>query len=100
MTGCEGFSLDESYSIRITAHAKRRMSERGVSLSDLREALYSPVQVYYDAMKDTYLVLGYNNVAAVVALRGAVVEVVTVMRREEYEALVRRLGRRRYRLIC
>ena len=99
---CEGFSIDvgSRYQLLLTLHAKRRMSERAISVEDILDALREPVQVYYDIMRDLYLVLGYNNVAVVVALRGTLVEVVTVLRRREYEALIGRLGRRRYRLIC
>jgi len=62
-------------------------------------ALREPVQLLYDTLRDVYLALGVDGVAVVYAARGRVVEVVTVMRRREYEALVGRLGPRRYRVI-
>ncbi len=75
------------------------MTERGVSFEEVIEALRHPVQIVYDKMRDVYLALGENNVAVVYAQRGLVIEVVTVLRRREYEALVGRLGSRRYRVI-
>ncbi len=75
------------------------MSERGVSLRDVIEALEHPVQLVYDKMRDVYIALGWNDVAVVYANRGLVYEIVTVLRRREYEALLGRLGRRRYRVL-
>ncbi len=85
--------------LRYTAHARRRMRERGIGEEDVEEALRSPVQLVYDEHRDTYLALGWNNVAVVYAPRGCIVEIVTVLRRREYEALLRRLGSRRYKII-
>jgi len=82
-----------------TAHSRRRMRERGVDEAMVEEALREPIQVLYDRRRDVYLVLGGNNVAVVLADRISFAEIVTVMRRREYEALVKRLGRKRYRLI-
>ena len=90
----EGF-----FRVRFSAHARRRMSERGVSEGEVLEALREPVQIVYDRLRDVYLALGWNGVAVVYAQRGALVEVVTVLRRREYEALVSRLGEKRYRLV-
>jgi hypothetical protein len=97
---CPSLIPGDNYKIRLSSHARRRMEERGVTLADIVEALKEPVQVFYDGIRDTYLVLGANDVAVVVAVRGTLVEVVTVLRRREYEALTGRLGWRRYRLIC
>jgi len=85
--------------LRLSAHARRRMAERGVGLGEVEEALREPVQLVYDTLRDTYLALGANGVAVVYAARGRTVEVVTVLRRREYEALLRRLGPRRYRVV-
>ena len=68
-------------------------------MEEVLGALREPVQLLYDTVRDVYLALGANGVAVVYAARGRVVKVVTVMRRREYEALVGRLGRRRYRVI-
>ncbi|MET1101200.1 MAG: DUF4258 domain-containing protein [Pyrodictiaceae archaeon] len=85
--------------IVFTAHAHRRMKERGVSGEEVLEALKNPVQHHYDRHRDVYLALGENGIAVVYAYHGSLVEIVTVLRRSEYEALVRRIGRRRYKLI-
>jgi hypothetical protein len=82
-----------------TNHARRRMIERGISEEDVNRALSEPVQILYDRGNDVYLVLGSNNVAVVVADRVTFVEIVTVLRRKEYEALTGRLGRKRYRWV-
>ncbi len=83
--------------LRFSAHALRRMGERGVAPAEVAEALRRPCEHAYDRERDVYLTLGCNGVAVVYALRGRVVEVVTVLREREYGALVGRLGGRRYR---
>ena len=75
------------------------MSERGIGRGEVLEALRSPVEVAYDRFNDVYLALGGNGVAVVYAYRGAYYEIVTVMREREYLHLVRRIGRRRYRIV-
>ena len=91
--------LPPGWRLHVSRHARERMAERGISLEDVVEALRDPVQVVYDFQRDTYVALGANGVAVVYAARGSLVEVVTVMRRREYEALLGRLGRRRYKVI-
>ena len=91
--------VDGIFVARLSLHAKRRMAERGVDAGEVVEALRSPVQLVYDGERDVYLSLGPNGVAVVYAERGRVLEVVTVLRRREYEALLTRLGPRRYRVI-
>jgi len=83
----------------LTHHAKRRMRERSVSVDELIAAFCEPEQLVYDRMRDTYLLLGANGVALVYVMRGYVYEIVSVLRRREYEALVRRIGSRRYKVI-
>lgn len=87
------------YSLRVSQHARERMEERRVSLDDVLEALEDPVQIVYDSEEDVYLALGSNDIAVAYAARGRVVEIVTVMRRREYEALVGRLQGRRYKVV-
>lgn len=82
-----------------TRHAEERMRERGISRAEVEEALREPLQILYDRGNDVYLVLGGNDVAVVVANRVSYAEIVTVLRRKEYEALVGRLGRKRYKTI-
>jgi len=85
--------------LRLSRHAVERMRERGVSVEEVLGALREPVQLLYDTRRDVYLALSAEGVGVVYAARGRVVEVVTVLRRREYEALVGRLGPRRYRVI-
>ncbi len=87
------------YKIHYTKHALERMKERGIRREDVEEALQSPAQILYDLKRDVYLVMGENSTSVVYAVRGVKIEVVTVMRKEEYEALVRRLGNKRYKVI-
>ncbi len=91
--------LPPGYRIIFSRHARERMRQRGVAPEEVEEALRCPVQLAYDHERDVYLALGCNDVAVVYAARGALVEIVTVLRRREYEALLSRLGRRRYRVI-
>jgi len=91
--------LPPGYRIIFSRHARERMRQRGVTPGEVEEALRCPVQLAYDHERDVYLALGCNDVAVVYAARGTLVEVVTVLRRREYEALLARLGRRRYKVI-
>ena len=83
--------------LALTKHALERMRERGIGLEDVVEALRSPCSHAYDRERDVYLVLGCNGTAVVYAMRGRVVEVVTVMGEREYRFLVGHVGPRRYR---
>ncbi len=85
--------------LRFTVHARKRMRERRISINEVVTAFCEPLQILYDRMRDTYLLLGSNNVALVYAMRGHVYEIISVLRRREYEALVNRLGAKRYKLI-
>jgi hypothetical protein len=100
LDSCTSLIATSNYQLVITAHAKKRMAERKITIADILEALRDPVQIFYDEERDTYLVLGLNNIAVVVSIKGLRIEVVTVMKRREYEALTGRLGDRRYKLIC
>jgi len=91
--------VHEKLHLLFTNHARVRMGERGITEDDVRQALLDPVQIVYDRAKDVYLILGSNNVAIVLSFRAPLIEVVTVLRRREYEALVQRLSRRRYRIV-
>jgi hypothetical protein len=83
--------------VLFTRHAAKRMEERGIDASSVIEAIRSPCDYAYDRENDVYLVLGCNGVAVVYAQRGQVVEVVTVLREQEYRFLVDHVGPRRYR---
>lgn len=75
------------------------MEERGIALEEVLEALENPVQHYYDEARDVYLLLGSNRVGVVYAYEAPRLVVVTVLRENEYRHLVRRIGRRRYRVV-
>ena len=82
-------------------HAVERMRQRSIDPGCVEEALREPAQLLYDKARDVYLALSPGGgCAAVYAYRGSLVEIVTVLSRREYEALVGRLGRRRYRVLA
>ncbi|ABM81373.1 DUF4258 domain-containing protein [Hyperthermus butylicus] len=82
-SSCTGYSLSAKlYRLVFTAHARKRMAERGISTREVVEALEAPVQLVYDRLRDVHLALGHNDVAVVYAVRGLIVEIVTVMRRK------------------
>ena len=87
--------------VRYSRHAVERMRQRRIDPGCVEEALREPAQLLYDKAKDVYIALSPDgDCAAVYAYRGSLVEVVTVLGRREYEALVGRLGSRRYRLVA
>jgi hypothetical protein len=76
------------------------MAQRGVAREEVEEALQGPAQLLYDRGRDTLLALHpRGHIAVVYAQHAATIEVVTVLTRREYNALTRRLGRKRYRVI-
>ncbi len=83
--------------VRLSAHARQRMRERGVDLAVILEALENPCDHAYDKSRDVALSLGCNGVAVVYSLKGRILEVVTVLREREYRYLVHHIGRRRYK---
>lgn len=84
----------------LSRHAMERMRERKVSLEEVLEALENPFQLLYDEWNDVYIAVSETGVAVVYAYRGPRTEIVTVMTRREYEALVSRYGRKRYKVIA
>ncbi len=85
--------------IHWSKHALKRLEERGISVEEALEALREPVQLVYDSWKDLYVAVHPKGHAVVYAFRGSYVEIVTVLGRREYEALISKHGVRRYKLI-
>ncbi len=85
--------------IKLTKHARRRMVERGISLEDIIEALTRTCEDVHDKQNDVYIALGCNGIAVVYSYRPPVMEIITVLREKEYNALIGRLGKRRYKVL-
>ncbi len=75
------------------------MIERGINEQDVLETLDNPVQHVYDRWNDLYIAVNSRGFAIVYAYRGSYVEIVTVLGRREYEALLSKYGSRRYKLL-
>ena len=84
----------------LSRHAMERMKERRISLEEVIEAFENPAQLLYDEWNDVYIAVSETGVAVVYAYRGPRTEIVTVMTRREYEALVSKYGRKRYKVIA
>jgi hypothetical protein len=80
-------------------HALSRMAERRVGRSEVLECLNEPVQHVYDRWNDVYVAVSSRGFAVVYAAHGDRLEVLTVLGRREYEALMKRYGFKRYKLI-
>ncbi len=87
------------YRVVFTRHAVERAMERGVGWREVVDVVHDPVQVYYDTWNDLYLYVGSSGCAVVAGYRGGYIEVVTVLSRREYEALISKYGSSRYKLI-
>ena len=75
-------------------HARERMRERKISSNEVLESLLKPMQIVYDSWNDVYLAVSSTGKAVVYAFRGSIVEILTVLGRREYEALISKFGRR------
>ncbi len=91
--------LKDKVKLVISKHARDRMRERGIGFEDLIDALSNPVQLVYDRVNDVYIAVGVKGYAIVYAFRGSIVEVVTVLGRREYEALISKHGIDRYKVV-
>lgn len=91
--------LKDKVKLIVTAHSKQRMRERGISFEEILEALQEPVQLAYDKDKDVYIAVAHKGYAVVYAFHGNVVEIVTVLGKKEYEALMSKHGVKRYKVI-
>ncbi|RLG84496.1 MAG: DUF4258 domain-containing protein [Thermoprotei archaeon] len=85
--------------IKLSKHAIARMRERKISLEEVHEAVNDPFQLVYDMWNDVYIVVSIRGIAVVYALHGKNVEVLTVLSRREYEALLSKHGSKRYKVI-
>lgn len=85
------------WKLYITKHAMRRMRERKISLDDLYNTINDPYTYFYDSWNDLYLAVDMRGYAVVYAFRGSIVEIVTVLGRKEFEALLSKYGFSRYR---
>ncbi len=85
--------------ILFSKHALARMSERRISIEHVVEAINDPQQILYDSWRDLYLYVSRYGDAIVCAFRGSVIEVVTVLGPREYNALVKKYGEKRYKVI-
>ncbi len=86
--------------IILTRHAKTRIMERNIDIDEVLEALREPVQIVYDRWSDVYIAVGSRGIGVVYAWRGAFTEILTVLRRREYEALMKKHGYKRYRVLA
>ncbi|MET1160044.1 MAG: DUF4258 domain-containing protein [Thermoprotei archaeon] len=85
--------------IVFTKHARTRMRERDINEEQVLEALENPVQHVYDKWNDVYIAVDQRGFAIVYAYRGSYIEILTVLGKREYEALVSKYGYSRYRVI-
>ena len=85
--------------IYLSKHASKRMGERRLSMDEVREAIKNPVQHVYDRWRDVYIAVSWRGVAVVYAMHGGRIEVLTVLSKREYEALISKYGLKRYKTI-
>lgn len=85
--------------IYLSKHAKDRMNERGLKYDDVVESISNPKQLVYDKWNDVYIAVSITGSAVVYAFKGGKVEVLTVLSRREYEALMSKYGTRRYKIL-
>ncbi|RLG75570.1 MAG: DUF4258 domain-containing protein [Thermoprotei archaeon] len=87
------------FKIMLSKHAKLRMKERNIKEEDIYDASYNPVQLVYDSWNDVYIAVSMKGIAVVYALRGNVVEILTVLGKKEYNALMSKFKNGRYKVI-
>ncbi len=87
------------FKIKLSKHAKDRMKERNIEEEDVYEALHNPVQLVYDSWNDVYIAVSMKNIAVPYSLKGNVLEVLTVLSKKEYETLMSKFGRKRYKVL-
>jgi len=86
--------IPEKAKIIFSRHAKERMRERKIGDNEVLNALLNPVQIVYDSWNDVYIAVSGEGKAVVYAFRGSVVEILTVLGKREYEALLSKFNRR------
>lgn len=87
------------FKIVLSKHARLRMGERNIKEEDVYDASYSPVQLVYDSWNDVYIAVSMKGIAIVYALRGSIVEVLTVLSKKEYNTLMSKFKNGRYKVI-
>ncbi|ABN69573.1 hypothetical protein Smar_0464 [Staphylothermus marinus F1] len=92
------FSGEKSFwKIRVSKHAVHRMKERRISLEDIYDTINDPYMYFYDSWNDLYLAVNIRGYAVVYAFHGNIVEIVTVLGKREFEALLSKYGKSRYK---
>ena len=84
--------------IKFSRHALRRIKERAIDLNSVYDTIDNPEQIIYDKQKDLYIYVS-DECAVVSAFHGSYIEVVTVLGRREFNALMSKYGYSRYKVI-
>jgi len=96
----ESVMLLPNTKINISKHARMRIIERHIKIDDVFDALNNPVQLVYDTWNDVYIAVSSRSYAVVYAFRGSCIEVLTVLGKREYNALISKFGSKRYKIIA
>ncbi|ADI31474.1 DUF4258 domain-containing protein [Staphylothermus hellenicus] len=92
------YSREEFFwKIHISKHAMRRMKERKICLEDIYDTINDPYMYFYDSWNDLYLAVNIRGYAVVYAFHGNILEIVTVLGRREFKALLSKYGSSRYK---
>ncbi len=89
--------MENLWNIRITRHARIRMSERGIDREKLYQILSNPQTYFYDSWNDLYIAVDINGNAIVYAYHGRIIEIVSVLGKREFKALLSKYGLKRYK---
>ena len=84
--------------IKLSKHALRRIKERAIDLKFVYGTISNPEQIVYDKQKDLYIYVS-DKCAVVSAFHGSYIEVVTVLGKREFNALMSKYGYSRYKVI-
>ncbi|RLG84653.1 MAG: DUF4258 domain-containing protein [Thermoprotei archaeon] len=84
--------------IKLSKHALRRIKERAIDLKFVYDIISNPEQIVYDKQKDLYIYVS-DKCAVVSAFHGSYIEVVTVLGKREFNALMSKYGYSRYKVI-
>ncbi len=88
----------EGIEIKLSRHALRRIKERAIDLKFVYDTISNPEQIVYDKQKDLYIYVS-DKCAVVSAFHGSYIEVVTVLGKREFNALMSKYGYSRYKVI-
>ena len=84
--------------IKLSKHALRRIKERAIDLKFVYDTISNPEQIVYDKQKDLYIYVSDKR-AVVSAFHGSYIEVVTVLGKREFNALMSKYGYSRCKVI-